>query len=306
MLTYVIRRVLIGLLVVLGVTMVAFVLTNLAGDPAVLMLPPAASAADVAALRTRLGLDDPVTVRYLRFLGDAVRGDFGVSLQHREPAMPLLLARLPATLELGLAAVALAVLISIPVGLLAALTRGSAIDLACLSFAVAGQAIPNFWLAILLINLFAVHLGWLPTSGRTQGALSLVLPAVSIAMYLMATQIRLVRGTFLDVIHQDYVRTARSKGLRWSTVVVKHGLRNALVPVVTIVGIQLGHVLGQAVVIETVFQWPGLGLFTIQAITNRDFPVVQAAVTLMAVFVVTINLLVDIAYGYLDPAIRTE
>ena len=306
MLTYVLRRVLVGLLVVLGVTMVAFALTNVAGDPAVLMLPPAASAADIAELRQRLGLDDPIVVRYLRFLADALRGDFGRSLQHGQPAMTLLLGRLPATLELGLVSVAVAVLVSIPVGLLAALTRGSAIDMACLAFAVAGQAMPNFWLAILLINLFAVHLGWLPTSGRTQGALSLVLPVIAIAVYLMATQIRLVRGTFLDVIGQDYIRTAHAKGLRRATVVLKHGLRNALVPVVTIIGIQLGHVLGQAVVIETVFQWPGLGLFTIQAITNRDFPVVQAAVTLMAVFVVTINLAVDIAYGYLDPTIRTE
>jgi peptide/nickel transport system permease protein len=306
MLTYIIRRIAIGLLVILGATVVAFVLTNIAGDPAVLILPPAATAADVAALRERLGLNDPLVTRYLRFLGGALRGDFGTSLQHGESALPILVGRLPATLQLGFSAVILSVLISVPLGLLAALKRGTAIDVTCLSFAVIGQAMPNFWLAILLINLFSVQLGWLPTSGRGAGLASLVLPAVSIAMYLIATQIRLVRGTFLDVLNLDYMRTARAKGLRRLTVILKHGLRNALVPVVTIVGIQLGHVLGQAVVIETVFQWPGLGLFTIQAITNRDFPVIQASITLMAVFVVIINLIVDILYGFLDPTIREE
>jgi len=306
MLIYLARRLAVGALVLLGVTMLVFALTHIAGDPAVLMLPPAASAVEVEALRERLGLNDPLAIQYVRFLKDAVRGDFGTSLQHNQPAMQLLLERLPATFELGLAAIVLSIVISIPVGIIAALKRGSPWDMASLALAVLGQSMPNFWLAILLINLFAVQLGWLPTSGRAAGLSSLVLPAITIALYLIATQIRLVRGTFLDVMNQDYIRTARSKGLRRIVVYLKHGLRNALIPVVTIVGIQLGHVLGQAVVIETVFQWPGLGLFTVQAITNRDFPVTQAAVTLMAAFVVVINLVVDAFYGILDPTIRTE
>lgn len=306
MLIFTVRRLLVGLMVVVGVTVVVFALTHIAGDPATLMLPPSASRAEIEALRERLGLNDPLPVQYLRFISDAVRGDFGVSLQHNQSAMPMLLARLPATLELGLTAILLSIAISIPLGLVAALTRGSWLDISSLGIAVLGQSMPNFWLAILLINLFAVYLGWLPTSGRAAGVLSIILPALTIAMYLIATQIRLVRATFLDVLGQDYMRTAHSKGLGRLRVLLKHGLRNALIPVVTVVGIQLGHVLGQAVVIETVFQWPGLGLFTIQALTNRDFPVIQAAVTLMAIFVVSINIIVDILYGYLDPTIRSD
>lgn len=305
MLSYLARRLLTGLLVVFGVTVMVFGLTRVAGDPAALMLPPSASAADIAAMRERLGLDDPLPVQYVRFLGSAVRGDFGKSLRHGESALPLLVARLPATFELGIAAVALALVVAIPLGVVAALTRGTVVDVGLLGVAVLGQAVPNFWLAILLINVFSVGLGWFPTAGRTAGLASLVLPAVTTAMYLVGTQLRLVRGTLLEVLNQDYMRTARSKGLGRTTLLIKHGLRNALIPVITIAGVQLGHVLGQAVVIETVFQWPGLGLFTVQAITGRDFPVTQAAVTLMAVFVVGINIIVDALYGLLDPTIRT-
>jgi ABC-type dipeptide/oligopeptide/nickel transport system permease component len=306
MLVYVLRRLAVGVLVIAGVTFVVFSLTQLAGDPATLMLPPAATRAEIEELRERLGLNDPVPVQYFRFAAGAARGDFGTSLQHGEPAMELLLRRMPATLQLGFAAVLLAVLVAVPLGLLAAVTRGSWIDFGSLLVALFGQSMPNFWLGILLINLFAVYLGWFPTSGRLEGWRSMVLPALTIAPYLMATLIRLVRSTVLDVLGQDYLRTARAKGVAEFRVLLYHGLRNALIPIVTVLGLQMGHVLGGAVVIESVFMWPGLGLFTIQAISNRDFPVIQAAVTLMATFIVVINLTVDLFYGYLDPRIRLE
>lgn len=301
---YIVRRMIVGLLVVIGVTFVVFLLTHIAGDPAVLMLPPSASQQEVEALREQLGLNDPLLTQYFRFFKRAVRGDFGESLQHGEPALALLLARLPATLELAVASVALAIAIAVPLGIIAALTRGSRFDFFALAVALMGQSTPNFWLGILLINLFAVTFRWFPTSGRFEGVRSLVLPAMTIAAYLAATLIRLVRSTMLDVLGQDYMRTARSKGVSQFGVILRHGLRNALMPIVTIVGLQMGQVFGGAVVIESVFMWPGLGLFTIQAISNRDFPVIQASVTMMAVFIVIVNLAVDVMYGYLDPRLR--
>jgi ABC-type dipeptide/oligopeptide/nickel transport system permease component len=300
---YVFSRLATAILVVLGVSIVSFFLTFLTGDPAEIMLPPGATGEQIARFRAEWGFDDPIPVQYWRFVSRAVQGDFGTSLRHGQPALPLIRDRLPATLQLTLTAIVLAICLAVPLGLLSATHRGSSIDLAAMLVALVGQSVPNFWLAIMMILLFAVSWGLLPTSGRG-GWEHVVMPATAIAINLMALLTRLVRSTMLEVLSEDYVRTARAKGLMELAVIGGHALRNALIPLVTVVGLQFGYILGGAVVIETVFTWPGVGLFTIQAIVNRDYPVVQASVFILATAVVLINLLVDLAYGWLDPRIR--
>jgi ABC-type dipeptide/oligopeptide/nickel transport system permease component len=302
---FVVQRLLTSVLVVFGVSVVTFFLTFLSGDPAELMLPTGATPEQMAAFRREWGFDDPIYVQYGRFLGRAVQGDLGASLRHGQPALPLIAERLPATLQLTVTAMLLAIVLAIPLGVLSATRRGGPIDLAAMGVALVGQAVPNFWLAIMMILLFAVSLGWLPTSGRG-GWEHVVLPATAIAINLMALLTRLARSTMLEVLAEDYVRTARAKGLRELAVLSGHALRNALIPLVTVIGLQFGYILGGAVVIETVFTWPGVGLFTIQAITNRDYPVVQASVLLLATAVVLINLIVDLLYAVLDPRIRVR
>lgn len=300
---YVAARLATAVLVILGVSVVSFFLTFLTGDPAEIMLPPGATAAQIAKFRAEWGFDDPITVQYWRFLERAVRGDFGVSLRHGQSSLPLIAARLPATLQLTVTAMLLAIVLAVPLGVLAATHRGGKIDLVAMGIALLGQSVPNFWLAIMMILLFAVSWGILPTSGRG-GVAHVVMPAVAIAINLMALLTRLVRTTMIEVLSEDFVRTGRGKGLRELAVVTRHALPNALIPLVTVVGLQFGYILGGAVVIETVFTWPGVGLFTIQAILNRDYPVVQAAVFILATGVVLINLAVDLLYLWLDPRIR--
>jgi peptide/nickel transport system permease protein len=302
---YVAARLATAVLVILGVSVVSFVLTFLTGDPAEIMLPPGATAAQIAKFRAEWGFDDPITVQYWRFLTRAVHGDFGVSLRHGQSSLPLIAARLPATLQLTVTAMALAIVLAVPLGVLAATHRGGKLDLLAMGVALFGQSVPNFWLAIMMILLFAVSWGILPTSGRG-GVAHLVMPAVAIAINLMALLTRLVRTTMIEVLSEDYVRTGRGKGLRELAVVARHALPNALIPLVTVVGLQFGYILGGAVVIETIFTWPGVGLFTIQAILNRDYPVVQAAVFVLATGVVLINLIVDLLYVWLDPRIRVS
>jgi ABC-type dipeptide/oligopeptide/nickel transport system permease component len=302
---FVVQRLLTSVLVVFGVSVVTFFLTFLSGDPAELMLPTGATPEQMAAFRREWGFDDPIHVQYGRIQSRAVQGDLGASLRHGQPALPLIAERLPATLQLTVTAMLLAIVLAIPLGVLSATRRGGPIDLAAMAVALVGQAVPNFWLAIMMILLFAVSLGWLPTSGRG-GWEHVVLPATAIAINLMALLTRLARSTMLEVLAEDYVRTARAKGLRELAVLSGHALRNALIPLVTVIGLQFGYILGGAVVIETVFTWPGVGLFTIQAITNRDYPVVQASVLLLATAVVLINLIVDLLYAVLDPRIRVR
>jgi len=302
---YVARRLVLAVLVIVGVSVVTFFLTFLSGDPAELMLPPGATAEQMASFRREWGFDDPLYVQYWRFLSRAVRGDLGVSLRHGEPALPLIAERLPATFQLTLTAMVVAIVLAIPLGVISATHRGGPIDLLAMTIALVGQAVPNFWLAIMAILLFAVTLGWLPTSGRGTW-LHVIMPAGVLAIGLMALLTRLARSTMLDVLAEDYVRTARAKGLRPWVVITQHTLRNALIPLVTVVGLQFGYILGGAVVVETVFTWPGVGLFTIQAITNRDYPVVQASVLILSTAVVLINLAVDLLYGVLDPRIRVR
>jgi peptide/nickel transport system permease protein len=301
----VIQRLLLAVLVVFGVSIVTFFLTFLSGDPAVLMLPPDASSEQIVRFRHDWGFDDPIIVQYGRFLWRALQGDMGTSLRHGTPALPLIADRLPATFQLTLTAMAMAICAAIPLGVISATRRGSFIDLATMTVALIGQAIPSFWLAIMGILFFSVSLGWLPTSGRGT-LLHIVMPASVLAIGLTALLTRLTRSTMLEVLSEDYVRTARAKGLRAWAVLSRHALRNALIPLVTVIGLQFGYILGGAVVIETVFTWPGVGLFTIQAITNRDYPVVQAAVLILSTAVVLINLLVDLLYGLLDPRIRVR
>lgn len=305
MLAYIFRRLILSVFVLITISIIVFSLTFLSGDPAVLMVSPEATAEDVERFREQAGFNDPILVQYSRFFLDAIRGDFGTSLRHNQPSLPLVIERLPATLQLSIFAMFITVIIAIPLGLLAAWKRGSWIDSFAMAFAVFGQSVPNFWLGIMLIFFFAVRLHWLPTSGRG-GLKYLILPGFAMALNLMAAITRLVRSTMLDVLSQDYIRTAYGKGLSNRLVLIKHGLRNALIPVVTVVALQFGYILGGAVVIETVFSWPGIGLLTIQAIYNRDFPLVQAAVFVLAVFIIIINLTVDIMYPYLDPRIRID
>ena len=300
---YIAARLATAVLVILGVSIVSFFLTFLTGDPAEIMLPPGATAAQIEKFRADWGFDDPVIVQYWRFLKRAVHGDFGISLRHGQQSLPLIAARLPATLQLTLTAMVLAIALAVPLGVLAATHRGGPIDLLAMGVALVGQSVPNFWLAIMMILLFAVSWGLLPTSGRG-GIAHVVMPAAAIAINLMALLTRLVRSTMIDMLSEDYVRTARAKGLRELFVTSRHALPNALIPLVTVVGLQFGYILGGAVVIETIFTWPGVGLFTIQAILNRDYPVVQASVFILATAVVLINLTVDLLYVWLDPRIR--
>jgi peptide/nickel transport system permease protein len=300
---YIAARLATALLVILGVSIVSFVLTFLTGDPAEIMLPPGATAQQIATFRAEWGFDDPLLVQYWRFLRRAVHGDFGVSLRHGQSSLPLIVARLPATLQLTVTAMVLAIVLAVPLGVLAATRRGSSVDLFAMGVALVGQSVPNFWLAIMMILLFAVSWGVLPTSGRG-GWTHVVMPAAAIAINLMALLTRLVRTAVIEVLSEDYVRTARAKGLRELLVVGGHAVPNALIPLVTVIGLQFGYILGGAVVIETIFTWPGVGLFTIQAILNRDYPVVQASVVVLASAVVLINLVVDLLYVWLDPRIR--
>jgi peptide/nickel transport system permease protein len=302
-LEYFLRRVLLSIPIILVVSIVVFGMVFLSGDPAVLMLPPEASEEQVAAIREEYGFNDPFLVQYGRFMENALHGDFGKSIRYNQPAMELVIERLPATLQLSVTSILLAVVFAIPLGIISATKRNSLADYSASLLSILGQSIPNYWLGFMLVYFFAVELGWLPTSGGP-GLKYVILPAFTIAFAIMALISRMTRSSMLQVLHEDYIRTARAKGQSERKVIIVHALRNALLPIVTIVGLQFGYILGGAVVIETIFAWPGLGLLTIQAIYNRDYPVVQASVLFLTVSFVVINLLVDVSYQFLDPRIH--
>jgi len=285
------------------VSTVVFVVMRLSGDPVPLLLPPDAPRSEYERVARELGTDRPLPVQYGVFLGNALRGDFGRSIHFREPAVRVVVGYLPATAELGLTAFALALLIAIPIGLLSAVRRNSLVDQAAMAAALVGQSAPTFFVGIFLILIVSLKAGWLPTSGRGDWT-HLVLPAVTLGAFAMASIARLTRSAMLEVLRADYVRTARAKGLREQAVVIKHALRNAAIPIVTITGLQFGTLLGGAVVTETVFAWPGIGRLAIQSIYNRDYPVVQCVVFLSALLFIVINLTVELIYGVLDPRIR--
>jgi peptide/nickel transport system permease protein len=302
---YVVRKLVHTAFVAFGVVSLVFVALRMSGDPAATMLPGEASVEELTALRKTLGLDRSLGIQYARFLADAFRGDFGVSFRHQQGALPLVLERLPATLELAFAALLLAVVVALPLGILAALHRGRMLDVLAMGFAVVGQATPYFWMGLMLILVVSVELAWLPTSGRG-GVTYLILPAVTLGTHFAAVLARLTRTTMLETLTQNYVTTARAKGLGEGTVILAHALKNAAVPVVTLIALQFGTLLGGAVVTESIFAWPGVGRLAVQSIFVRDYPVVQASVFVLALTFVAINLMVDLLYGVLDPRIRHE
>ena len=301
--TFLVSRALRALVALWLVSTVVFVVMRLSGDPVPLLLPADAPRSEYARLARELGLDRPLPVQYAVFLGNVVRGDFGRSLHFRQPAMQVVLGYLPATLELGLTAFLLAAVVAIPVGLVSAVKRNSALDQVAMGLALVGQAAPTFFLGILFILLLSLALGLLPTSGRG-GWEHLVLPAMTLGAFSMASIARLTRSSMLEVMRQDYVRTARAKGVAEWLVIAKHTFRNAAVPILTITGLQFGTLLGGAVVTETVFAWPGIGRLAIQSIYSRDYPIVQSVVFLSALMFIVLNFVIDLIYGLLDPRIR--
>jgi len=298
-----VRRLAQAVLVLLGSMVVVFLLIRLSGDPAQLMLGMNATPQDLVNFRRTQGLDDPLPVQFGRFLGGALHGDFGRSIQQGQPALGLVEDRLPATVELAGAALLLSLGTAIPLGILAASQRGRPVDKAVVGATALAQALPPYLLGLILILVFAVELRWLPSQGR-DGPSNLVLPATTLALFFMARTTRLMRSSMLDVLGQEYLRTARAKGLPERLVLSRHALKNAALAVVTVAAIDFSVLMGGAVITETVFAWPGLGRLVIQSIFNRDYPVVQAAVFVVAVIVITANVVVDLAYLYLDPRVR--
>lgn len=292
--------------VMLGVSFIVFTIMFFTpGDPAKIMLGERAPQAEVAALRTQMGLDDPFIVQFYNFIRNATRGDFGRSLVTRRPVAEELFARFPATLQLAASAVLIAVAIGIPVGILSAVKQYSFFDGAAMTLALVGVSMPNFWQGLMMILLFSVYLRWLPSSGIGTFR-HLIMPAVTLGTSSAALITRMTRSSMLEVVRQDYIRTARAKGLAERVVINRHALKNALIPVVTVIGLQFGYLLGGAVLTETVFAWPGVGRMMVDAIRQKDFPVVQAGVLLLAVAFSIVNLVVDILYAYIDPRIKAQ
>jgi peptide/nickel transport system permease protein len=298
------RRLLLAIPVLLGVATLVFSLIHLIpGDPVQAMLGDAASPESVIEMRSKLGLDRPLYVQYVAFLKDAAQGDLGTSLRTNEPVTAAIAARLPATFELALAAMLVAIAIAIPAGIVAAVWAGTSIDHAATTLALLGISMPNFWLGPLLAIVFSVSLGWLPVSGR--GTLAhLVLPAITLGAPLAAVLARMTRASLIDELRELYVTAARARGVSATRVVLRHAFRNSLIPIVTVLGLQVGAVLTGAVITETIFAWPGVGRLLIQSIGFRDYPLVQGCILLIAVTYVSVNLVTDMAYGYLDPRIR--
>jgi peptide/nickel transport system permease protein len=307
--TYIVRRLLQSVLVLVGVTFLVYLILFQTGDPTFLSVSTDASQQEVERVRHALGFDRPWYIQYAEFLSRAVHGDFGTSLRQGLPVTSLVLERLPATLELALSAMLLSLAVAFPVGVVSAIRRDSLWDQASMLGAVLGQSAPTFFLGIMLLVVFGGVLNWFPIGGRGQGGLAdelrhLVLPALTLGAFSMARNARLVRSSLLETLGLDYVTVAWAKGLTEQAVVIRHALRNALIPVVTIVGLEFGLLLGGAVITETVFAWPGVGSLVVRAIGQKDFPVVVGCVTLLAVVFVVLNLAIDVLYGYLDPRVR--
>jgi len=301
---YLRRRLVLAALTYWAVASVVFGLLYLTGDPvAVLLAGTPAAQTELEQLRHELGFDKPVAVQYARFLAGAVRGDLGKSLRSGEPAMRLVLRRVGFTVQLALLSLVIALALSLPLGLASAAFRGTLLDRTLMLLTMVGQSMPIFWVGLLMILVFAVGLRWLPAGGAG-GIQHLILPAATLALYPLARITRLVRSSLVDVLNQDYILAARARGLREALVVGKHALKNASLTVVTIAALQFGYMLGGAVITETIFGWPGIGHYTVMAIHERDFPVVQAAVVLASGMFIALNLVVDLLYGYLDPRIR--
>lgn len=322
---YLARRLLQTVFVVFGVTLLSFFALHMAGDPTYLYVSERASEQEVAETRAKLGFDKPLHIQYLTFVSGLLRGDLGNSLQQRTPALQLVMERMPATLELTLAAIFFATLLAIPIGILAATRRGTSVDGGLMLFAMMGQSMPSFWFGIMALLFFGLYLRWLPISGHVplleplfEGDFQtffenlpsaihhLILPAVTLGVFSLSRNARLIRSSMLEVLSQDYVTTARAKGLASYNILVGHAFRNALIPFVTIVGLEFGFLLSGVVVTETVFSWPGVGRLVFNAINQRDIPVVLASVLVFSLLFVVLNLIVDIVYTVIDPRVRLK
>ena len=306
MIKFIIKRVLMLIPVIIGVSLIVFLLMKLTpGDPAQIMLGPQASHDSIMQLREQMGLNRPLILQYLEFIKGIFTFNFGTSIQDGQPVFSEIMAHFPATVELTLAAMIVALAIGIPVGIISSTRQYSFFDNASTLGALVGFSMPNFWLSMMLILVFAVNLGWLPVSGYG-GILFLILPAISLGTQTTAVFARMTRSSMLEVLSQDYIRTARAKGLKERAVVYKHALRNAFIPIITVVGLQVGALLEGAILTEMVFSWPGIGRFMIDAIRAKDFTVVQGSVVFVACVFVFVNLLVDILYAYIDPRIKAQ
>ncbi len=301
--TYLVRRVSLAMLTLLVVSLIIFVMSRAAGDPRDVFLDDDWTDEDWDRLGEELGLDKPYYQQYLIFLKDALKGEFGTSIKEGRPSMEIILERLPATFQLGMAAFLFSVLVGMPLGILSAVKRGSLLDTSSKVVALIGQSAPVFWLGLMLMFLFAVRLEWLPPYGR-QEATSIILPAVSLGWFYVAANLRLLRSAMLNVLDSEYVKLARAKGVSPNAVIWKHCLRNALIPPLTFAGVTLGSLVTGSLVVETVFAWPGLGQLAIQALFGSDYPLLQAVVIIFTLMYVTAALLVDILYAYIDPRIR--
>lgn len=305
MLSYLMRRMLHGLVSIVGASVLIFVISRLSGDPIVLMLPVEAPPAVIEQTRAAMGLDKPYWQQYLIFAGHALHGDFGNSYRWQMPALSLVLERLPATIELACAALLFSILLAVPLGILSAVHRGSWIDRLGKGFAMLGQAMPGFWVGLLLILVFSIRLEWLPAFGRG-GLLHLVMPAIALGWYPVAAQTRIIRSAMLDVLDSDFIRMGRAVGAPERVLIWKYAFRNAAIPLVTMLGVYFAAMLGGAFVVETIFAWPGLGRTVVEAVFARDFPVVQAGVLFTSILFVASNLLVDLSYRLIDPRIRRD
>jgi peptide/nickel transport system permease protein len=301
---FVLQRLLQALLVIFGVTCVTFfVLRLVPGDPARLMLPPGTGEDVVATVREQLGTDQPLPVQFVRFLGGLLHGDLGSSFRQNRPVLQLVVDAVPATLALAGTTMLLAVGVAIPLGILAAARSGRLADRSILALSLVGQSLPSFWIGVLLVLLFSIQRQWFPAIGNT-GPASYVLPTITLAAVLVAQLVRTVRQGMLEVLQEDYIRTARAKGVPARKILLVHAFKNAAIPLVTVLGLQVGFVLGGAFVVELIFNWPGVGLLALEAIKTRDFPVVQGVVIVVATVFVCVNLLVDVAYAFLNPRVR--
>ena len=323
--TFIARRLAQSVIVILGVTIISFVALHMGGDPTYLYVSERASLEEIQETRVKLGFDQPLYIQYASYIGRLVQGDFGTSLTYRTSAIEVVLERFPATIELTLFAMFIAIGAAIPIGVISAMYRGTAVDGTAMAVAMVGQSVPSFWLGIMLILYVGLGLRWLPISGHTpllepflrgdfatafsnfpSGVTYLVMPGFTIAFFSLARNARLVRSSMLEVLNQDFVRTARAKGLSEFSVVTSHALRNAWLPVVTMFGLEFGFLLSGVVVVETIFAWPGVGRLVFNAINQRDIPLVQAAVIVFSLIFVLLNLMTDILYARLDPRIRLQ
>ena len=297
-------RILRSIAVVFGVVTIVFFMSRAVGDPVSRLAPIESTAEEIEQIKDKIGLNDPLIQQYGRFLVDTVQLKFGQSFRATRPATEVVSERLVATIQLGAAGLAVAFAVGIPLGIIAAVRRGGGIDIFSRVLALFGQAVPNFWLGLMLILFIAVSFDWLPTGGRV-GFSSIILPAITLGSFPAAAVMRFTRASMLDTLQQDYIRTARAKGLAERAVLFKHALRNSMLAVITLLGLQVGSILSGAIVVETVFAWPGLGYLIIQSILATDYPVVQAAVLMTSIWIVFVNLVVDISYSFIDPRIRT-